>query len=123
MTGRAVPLWVGKTPDAPVPSRVRLRCFEREGGRCWISGRKIRPGEKWELDHKVALINGGSHSEDNLFPALVDHHKAKTADDVAVKSKVYRVAAKHNGTWPKSKSKIASRGFQKSRAYQAGGEG
>jgi len=115
MTARAVPLWVGKTPDSDIPPRVRLRVFQREGGVCWISGRKIRPGEKWECDHRVALINGGSHSEDNLFPALVEAHKVKNAEDVAIKSKTYRMAAKHNGTWPKSKTPIRSRGFQSAR--------
>jgi 5-methylcytosine-specific restriction endonuclease McrA len=102
MTGRSVPLWVGHTPDAKVPPRVRLRVFEREEGRCWISGRKIQPGEPWDLDHKIALCNGGSHSEDNLAPALADKHREKTAADVAIKSKVYRTKAKHLGLKPKS---------------------
>ena len=30
------------------------------------------PGDAWDLDHKVALINGGRHAEDNLAPALKD---------------------------------------------------
>ena len=115
---RSVDLWVGKTDDAKVPPRVRVRVFEREDGRCWISGRKIMPGDRWELDHKVALINGGAHSEDNLAPALVDKHREKTASDVALKSKTARVRAKHLGQWPKSPFKIRSRGFQKRAAYQ-----
>jgi 5-methylcytosine-specific restriction protein A len=97
MTGRSVPMWRGATPDAKVPPRVRLRIFEREGGRCWISGRKIMPGDLWDLDHKVALCNGGQHVESNLFPALRDKHREKTAADVAEKSKVARVRAKHLG--------------------------
>jgi 5-methylcytosine-specific restriction endonuclease McrA len=68
---RSVDLWVGKTDDEKVPPRVRLRVFEAHGGRCWISGRKIMPGDKWEIDHEVALINGGTHSEANLAPALL----------------------------------------------------
>lgn len=80
---RSVPLWVGATDDAPVPPRVRLRIFEREGGKCWITGRKIRPGEAWELDHRIALVNGGRHAEDNLFPALKDAHREKTKGDEA----------------------------------------
>jgi 5-methylcytosine-specific restriction endonuclease McrA len=115
---RAVEPWVGKTDDAKVPPRVRIRVFEREGGRCWISGRKIMPGEKWELDHKVALINGGRHSEDNLAPALVAPHRQKTAEDVSIKSKTARMRAKHLGQWPKSPFKIKSRGFPKRRAQQ-----
>ena len=40
---RAVPEWIGKTPDTKVPPRVRLRVFEKHDGTCHISGRKIRP--------------------------------------------------------------------------------
>lgn len=113
MTGRALPEWVGSTPDAKVPPRVRLRIFEREGGRCWLSGRKIMPGDKWQLDHKIALINGGEHREANLFPALDAPHRAKTNEDLKIKSKVARVRAKHLGVFPKSKRPLQGRGFPK----------
>jgi 5-methylcytosine-specific restriction endonuclease McrA len=65
------------------------------------------------LDHKVALINGGEHRESNLFPALKDKHRAKTADDVAEKSKTYRMGAKHRGLWPKGSlsRQTMTRGF------------
>ena len=112
---RRVDEWRGKTHNAQVPPRVRLRIFLREDGKCWITGRKIRPGEKWELDHRIALINGGEHSEANLFPALADAHRAKTTEDVGLKAKIARVSAKHNGTWPKTKNPIRSRGFAKAR--------
>lgn len=103
---RAVPEWVAKHPDAKVPPRVKLRVFLDYEGRCWLSGRKIAPGEPWELEHKVALCNGGEHREGNLAPALRDKHREKTAEDLAEKSAVYRKAAKHNGArtrlpWPK----------------------
>lgn len=52
---------------------------------------------KWQADHAVALINGGRNSEDNLVPLLTDHHKKKTAHDVAIKSKTYQMKAKHLG--------------------------
>ncbi len=94
---RAVPEWIGKTPDTKVPDRVRLRIWEREKGRCHLSGRIIRAGEVWELDHKVALINGGTHSESNLFPALRDKHREKTKEDIAEKAIVYRKKAKNLG--------------------------
>ena len=94
---RSVPEWIGKTDDAKVPPRVRLRIFEREGGICHLSKRKIQPGEKWELDHIVALINGGEHRESNLAPALVQPHREKTRKDVAAKAKSARVRSKHLG--------------------------
>ncbi len=108
---RSVAEWIGKTDDAKVPPRVRLRIFEREGGMCWISGRKIRPGDLWDLDHKIALINGGEHRESNLFPALRDKHREKTREDVAEKSKSYAVRSAH--VLPRQPSRLRSAGFPK----------
>ena len=85
---RSVPEWRGKTDDSPVPLRVRLRIFERHGGICFISGRQIRAGECWNLDHIVALINGGEHRELNLAPVLVEPHKVKTKQDIKEKAVV-----------------------------------
>ena len=98
MTARAVPEWRGQSPDSAIPPRVRLRIFDRYDGRCQCGcGRKILAGEKWDAEHKIALINGGSHSESNLRPLLNEHHKTKTRADVAVKSRSYRRRAKHLG--------------------------
>lgn len=115
MTGRTVPEWIGATPDTPVPPRVRLRIFQNHNGRCHVSNHKIMPGDAWALDHIIALCNGGENRERNLAPILVDKHREKTARDVAEKSKVARMAAKHAGTWPKSRRPLRSRGFPKSR--------
>lgn len=57
---RAVEEWIGRSDDTPVPARVRLRVFEAYGGRCYLSGRKIMAGDKWEIKHKLAIILGGS---------------------------------------------------------------
>lgn len=116
---RSVPEWIGATPDAAIPARVRLRVFERHGGRCHLSGRLIRAGDQWDCDHVIALINGGEHRESNLAPALRDAHREKTAEDVAIKSKIARMRAKHLGVFPKSKTPLRSRGFQKSRPFNA----
>lgn len=109
---REVPEWVGKTDDTPAPPRVRLRVFERFGGICYLSHRKIMPGEAWELEHILAIINGGQNRESNMAPALVAPHKIKSAEDMAQKSKNYRVRAKHLGIAPK-RAKINSPGFRK----------
>jgi 5-methylcytosine-specific restriction endonuclease McrA len=109
---RKLPEWIGKTDDAPIPPRVKLRVFERDKGRCHISGRLIRAGEAWDADHIVALCNGGEHRESNLAPALADKHREKTKADVAEKADIYRIRAKHLGLKP-VRQKIASRGFQK----------
>jgi len=119
---RAVEEWIGKTDDTKVPTRVRVRVFDAYSGRCWLSGRKIMPGDLWDLDHKVSLINGGAHRESNLAPALKDAHREKTAEDVAIKSKTARIRAKHLGQWPAPVRKLQSRGFQ-SRHQQERGRG
>lgn len=98
---RDVPEWVGATDDTPVPPRVKLRVFEAYGGRCYLSGRKIMAGDKWEVEHKLAIILGGQNRESNLAPALVAPHRVKTDADLAVKSKIARTRAKHLGIHPK----------------------
>lgn len=105
--------WIGKHPDQAIPPRVRLRVFERYRGRCHLSGRKIMPGEKWDIDHIIALINGGEHRESNFAPALRDKHREKTALDVAEKARSARKRMAHIGIKAR-KQKIPSRPFPKS---------
>jgi 5-methylcytosine-specific restriction enzyme A len=107
---RSIPMWHGKTDDAAIPARVRVRVFERHGGICHLSGRRIRAGDLWDVDHVVALVNGGENRESNLAPALRDKHREKTAADVAEKATVYRKRAKHLGI--RKPSTLQSRGFE-----------
>jgi len=102
---RNLPEWIGATPDSAIPQRVRVRVFERHGGVCHISGRKIAAGEPWDCDHIKALVNGGEHRESNLAPALRDKHRIKTAEDVREKSQVYHKRSGHIG------AKLKGRGF------------
>jgi 5-methylcytosine-specific restriction protein A len=97
LSGRSVEKWVGSSPDAKIPPRVRARVFEAHGGICHISGRRIRAGEAWECDHVIALCNGGSHAESNLAPALSEPHRIKTKADVREKAKVARLKKRHLG--------------------------
>ena len=117
---RSVPEWIADHPDQAIPKAVRLRIFARYGGRCYLSGRAIRAGDRWEAEHIIALANGGEHRESNLAPALVDAHKVKTKADAAIRSKINRVRAKHLGIFPKSRSRLPSRPFPKSRPQQEG---
>lgn len=94
---RTVDEWIGRTPDTPAPPRVRLRVFEKHKGVCYLSGRKIMPGDKWHIEHPLALINGGENRESNMAPALVDPHKVKTAADLVQKAKNDRVRKRHLG--------------------------
>lgn len=94
---RAVPEWVGRSDDSPIPDRVKLRVFLRHNGICQCGcGRKI-VAERWECDHRVALVNGGNNSEANLVPLLAEHHKTKTHADVTEKSITYRKRKAHYG--------------------------
>jgi 5-methylcytosine-specific restriction enzyme A len=97
MTGRSTDEWIGSTPDAKIPPRVRARVFGAHDGICHISKRRIRAGEAWDCDHVIALCNGGEHRESNLAPALNEPHRIKTRADVREKSKVARMRKKHLG--------------------------
>lgn len=100
---RAVPEWIAKHDDTAIPARVRQRVFDAHGGICAVSGREIRPGDPWDCDHRIALVNGGEHRESNLQPVLSDAHREKTAADVATKAKNARVRKKHIGARQKPK--------------------
>lgn len=113
---RSVQEWVGKTDDERPPPRVRTRVLERYKHRCHWSKRPIGPGDDWDLDHLIALCNGGENREKNLAPILRGTpHREKTDADLAIKQKITRMQQKHNGTYPKSRARIQSRGFQKTR--------
>ena len=100
---RSVPEWIGKTDDTPVPDRVKLRVFEKYNGRCYLSGVKIRPGDRWDVEHILAISLGGENREGNLAPALVEPHKIKTKSDRRQKAKNDRVRKRHIGIRKQSK--------------------
>ena len=83
---RSTAEWIAKHDDQAIPPRVRARKFLAVDGVCTHCCRKIRPGDKWQLDHKVALINGGEHRESNLQLLCDWCHAKKTRRDVAEKA-------------------------------------
>lgn len=112
---RSVPEWVATHDDQSIPPRVRLRLFERYAGICQLSQRKIMPGDQWDLDHIKALWRGGEHREDNLHPVLRASHREKSSEEQTIQAKCDRIRKKHLGIHPKSKVKLKSAGFRKSR--------
>jgi 5-methylcytosine-specific restriction protein A len=54
-------------------------------------------GRKWDLEHIIALCNGGKHEETNMAPALVDPHKVKTKQDRAIKKRNDKIRKRHIG--------------------------
>jgi 5-methylcytosine-specific restriction endonuclease McrA len=101
---RRVPEWIGATPDTRIPDRVRVRVFLAYNGTCHWSGRAIHPGDPWDVDHVIALANGGENRESNLAPILRSKHPDKTRHDVRQKARDARVRKKHLGLsgarWP-----------------------
>lgn len=107
---RALPEWVATHDDQTIPPRVRLRIFDRANGFCVLCTRRIGGSVRAQYDHIVALVNGGRHAEGNLQLVCHTCHKAKTAEDVAEKSKTYVRKAKHVGV-RKKKRTIPGRRF------------
>jgi 5-methylcytosine-specific restriction endonuclease McrA len=103
MTGRSLPEWIGVNADEAVPTRVRVRVFDRWLGRCAECGRRIAGGERWVCDHVRALILGGENRESNLQPLCEWCNAAKTAEDIGQKSKAASIRAKHIGAKPRSR--------------------
>ena len=95
--GRSTDEWIGRTADSKPPTHVRLRIFERDGGICHISGRKIEPGEPWDLEHVIRLADGGENRESNMRPALRDKHREKTARENTEAAPVRARKASHLG--------------------------
>lgn len=108
---RTVDEWIGQTDDTRAPPRVRARIFDRDN-RCHLCGQPIQIGQKWDMDHVKALINGGENRETNLRPSHRKCHVEKTAKDVAEKAKVAAVRKKHLGI-AAPKQAIRSAGFPK----------
>lgn len=104
---RTVDEWIGATDDQRAPPRVRERIFTRDST-CHLCKCEIQTGQKWDLDHVKALINGGENRETNLRPAHRKCHVGKTALDLAEKAKVAAIRKKHIGiTRPKQTIKSA----------------
>jgi 5-methylcytosine-specific restriction protein A len=90
VTARSLPEWVGATPDSPIPPRVRVRVAMRAGRCCQQCTRPILEGDRGEVDHIVALVNGGENRESNLRFICRWCHAKKTLADVEEKSRVSR---------------------------------
>lgn len=112
---RTVPEWIGATDDTPPPRKVRDRIWLREGGRCYLTGRKIQVGDAFDYEHVIAIANGGENRESNIRLALKAAHKVKTRADRDEQSRTERMRAKHFGYFPKTKRPLKSRGFEPSR--------
>jgi 5-methylcytosine-specific restriction endonuclease McrA len=69
--------------------RLRGRALARRRWACWSDdprccrcGRLTAWPRGFELDHKVALVNGGEDTEENSQVLCLECHKVKTAEDL-----------------------------------------
>lgn len=92
-----------------IPTRERVALFQAAGGICHICSGRIHVGEAWEVEHVVPLAQGGEDGGDNLRPAHVKCHKAKSAKDATDTARAKRREAKHLGVRKRSSFK----GWQK----------
>lgn len=91
---RSVPEWIGKNDDQQPPPNVKLRIYERHGGRCANCGNKVLPAY---YDHIVPLGDRGGNRESNIQLLCGPCHGAKTATEASVRADVRTVAKKHIG--------------------------
>ncbi len=107
-------------PRRSFSRKDRARIFTANRGRCHLCEGLISVGEAWEVEHVIPYALTQDDSDGNLRPAHKKCHRVKTDTDVTAIAKVVRMAAKHNGSWPKSRAPLKSRGFGNSRIWQPG---
>ncbi len=103
-------------------AKDRARIFAQHNGICGLSGVKIKAGEAWQIEHRLALALGGTNEDDNLYPALVEPHKIKTRDDVKALAKAVRIEKRELGT-RRERKPIPSRPFPKIKTQWPKGRG
>lgn len=83
-----------------IRQREAVAIFHRAKGVCHICGQKIEGGrEAWEVEHVIPLNMGGTEDkmDENLQPAHVACHRAKTAQDARHMAKAERMQARGLG--------------------------
>jgi 5-methylcytosine-specific restriction protein A len=78
-------------------TKMRLQIFTDAAGCCHLCGVKIGVGERWEVEHVIALSLGGEDRPENMKPAHVACHKVKSAKDAGDTARAIRRQAKHLG--------------------------
>ena len=73
-----------------VSEKTKKEVKDRDGGCCLVCGSK----RHLEVDHRIALMNGGDNSKDNLGTLCDSCHNAKTRLDYKIRKQRRKVAAK-----------------------------
>jgi len=74
-----------------------IEVFARFDGHCAHCKRKLFPGEDYEIDHIIALANGGTDEDSNLQLLCEGCHIIKTGGDVSDAAKGKRRYRKQFG--------------------------
>lgn len=112
---RVVPEWIAKNDDQAIPDRVKLRILARQKDCCAGCGKAFTALRKPEFDHRPALTNGGQNRESMIEAVCFLCHLPRTKADVAEKSRVNSIKAKHLGIRG-PKRKIQSQGFRRTKS-------
>jgi len=86
--------WSHEKRGSMTPQR-RARIFTARGGKCYRCERKLRPGDDYDIDHILALENGGTDEDDNLAPICDWCHEVKSGDDHGLAGHGRRMATRH----------------------------
>jgi 5-methylcytosine-specific restriction endonuclease McrA len=73
----------------------RAAIFQARGGRCYLCSRNLTPRDDWDIEHVIALENGGTDDDTNLEVCCDWCHRPKTAEDHATAGHGRRMATKH----------------------------
>jgi 5-methylcytosine-specific restriction protein A len=93
---RSTEEWIEENHDKPIPDRVKDRVIRAANNLCGYCGLRVRIGGG-EVDHIIALVNGGEHRESNLRYVHKHCHQIKTVEDVKEKARDYRKRKKLYG--------------------------
>lgn len=104
--------------------QTRVAALERAGGTCEATGPwygleegkrcNVWLGHGVEFDHVDLDFNSKDNSLSNCAAVCIKCHKRKTVKrDIPLAAKTKRQQMKNDGTWPKPRVKIKSRGFPK----------
>jgi 5-methylcytosine-specific restriction enzyme A len=80
-----------------ISTRERVAIFQAANGLCHICQSRIVIGDAWELEHIIPLALGGDDHGENLAPAHVKCHRAKSVDDAGNTARAKRREARHLG--------------------------
>lgn len=81
-------------PRNMTPQR-RAKLFALGGGKCACCTRKLGPADDWDIDHRIALANGGTDDDENMQVLCGWCHGAKTSEDVSEHARGRRAYTRH----------------------------